>query len=65
MRLIDTARVYDVEAQVGKGIRKSGIPHEEIFLGAKLWCNDYHPEDAERALDDSCVILILYMLISC
>ncbi|KAL5335693.1 Aldo/keto reductase [Aspergillus crustosus] len=53
MRLIDTARVYGVEAQVGRGIKKSGIPREEIFLGTKLWCNDYHPEDVERALDDS------------
>ena len=53
MRLIDTARVYNVEAQVGKGIKKSGIPREEIFLGTKLWCNDYHPDDVERAVDDS------------
>jgi diketogulonate reductase-like aldo/keto reductase len=52
-RLIDTARVYDVEQQVGKGIKESGIPREDIFLGTKLWCNDYHPEDVERALDDS------------
>ncbi|KAF9888303.1 hypothetical protein FE257_008876 [Aspergillus nanangensis] len=53
MRLIDTARVYDVEEQVGKGIKKSSIPREDIFLGTKLWCNDYHPDDVERALDDS------------
>lgn len=53
MRLIDTARVYDVEEQVGKGIKKSGIPREEVFLGTKLWCSDYHPDDVERALDDS------------
>lgn len=53
MRLIDTARVYDVETQVGKGIKKSGVPREEIFVGTKLWCNDYHPDDVERALDDS------------
>ena len=53
MRLIDTARVYNVEAQVGKGIKKSGIPREEIFLGTKLWCNDYHPDDVERAVDVS------------
>ncbi len=52
-RLIDTARVYDVEKQVGKGIKKSGVPREDIFLGTKLWCNDYHPDDVERALDDS------------
>ncbi|KAE8154858.1 Aldo/keto reductase [Aspergillus avenaceus] len=53
MRLIDTARVYNVEEQVGKGVKKSGIPREDIFLGTKLWCNDYHPEDVERAVDDS------------
>lgn len=53
MRLIDTARVYNVEAQVGRGIKKSGIPREEIFVGTKLWCNDYHPNDVERAVDDS------------
>ncbi|PWY66474.1 hypothetical protein BO94DRAFT_528595 [Aspergillus sclerotioniger CBS 115572] len=53
MRLIDTARVYNVEKQVGQGIKKSGIPREDIFLGTKLWCNDYHPEDVERAVDDS------------
>ncbi|KAH8429897.1 aldo/keto reductase [Aspergillus melleus] len=53
MRLIDTARVYNVEEQVGRGIKKSGIPREEIFLGTKLWCNNYHPDDVERAVDDS------------
>ncbi|KAF3056563.1 putative oxidoreductase C26F1.07 [Daldinia childiae] len=53
MRLIDTARVYNVEKQVGKGIKASGVPREEIFLGTKLWCNNYHPDDVERALDES------------
>lgn len=52
-RLIDTARVYGVEQQVGKGIKKSGVPREEIFVGTKLWCNDFHPDDVERALEDS------------
>lgn len=53
LRLIDTASVYDVEKQVGKGIKASGIPREEVFLGTKLWCNNYHPEDVEKALDES------------
>lgn len=52
-RLIDTARVYNVEKQVGKGIKMSGIAREDIFIGTKLWCNDFHPDDVERALDDS------------
>lgn len=53
LRLIDTARVYNVEKQVGRGIRASGIAREDIFLGTKLWCNNYHPEDVEKALDES------------
>lgn len=29
------------------------FPREDIFVGTKLWCNDYHPEDVERAVHDS------------
>jgi alcohol dehydrogenase (NADP+) len=53
LRLVDTARVYDVEKQVGQGIKKSGVPREEVFLITKLWSNDHHPDDVPRALDDS------------
>jgi alcohol dehydrogenase (NADP+) len=52
-RLIDTAQVYNVEVEVGKGIKKSGVPREEIFVGTKLWCNTFHPDDVENALDAS------------
>ncbi|TVY35138.1 putative oxidoreductase [Lachnellula subtilissima] len=51
--LIDTAQVYDVEVEVGKGMKKSGVPREDIFLATKLWCNTYHPDDVEAALDVS------------
>lgn len=53
LRLIDTARVYDVEQQVGKGVKKSGVPREEIFIATKIWCSDHHPEDVSPALDNS------------
>lgn len=53
LRLIDTARVYDVEKQVGKGIKQSGVSRKDVFVCTKLWCNDFHPDDVERALDDS------------
>ncbi len=36
-RLIDTAAVYKNEEAVGKGIKASGIPREEIVLTSKLW----------------------------
>ncbi|KAF2717892.1 Aldo/keto reductase, partial [Polychaeton citri CBS 116435] len=37
LRLIDTARVYNMERQVSKGIKDSGIQREEIFICTKLW----------------------------
>ncbi len=36
-RSIDTASVYGNERGVGKAIRESGIPREEIFLTTKMW----------------------------
>ncbi|MGH3750874.1 MAG: aldo/keto reductase, partial [Micromonosporaceae bacterium] len=35
-RLLDTATMYDNEAEVGRAIRDSGLPREEIFLTTKL-----------------------------
>lgn len=39
-RLIDTAKVYGNEIEVGEAIRESGIPRDEIFVTTKLWNND-------------------------
>ena len=36
-RHLDTARIYDTELQTGRGIRKSGVPREKIFIATKLW----------------------------
>ena len=35
-RHIDTARAYDNEASVGRAVRDSGIPREEIYVTSKL-----------------------------
>ena len=50
-RLIDTAYMYHNEKAVGEGIRKSGIPREEIFVETKLYPNQY--SDAENAIDEA------------
>lgn len=52
-RLIDTARMYENEIEVGKGIESSGIAREELFLTTKLdsHCNGY--ELAKNAIMDS------------
>lgn len=36
-RSIDTAAVYDNEAGVGRAIRDSGLPREELFVTTKVW----------------------------
>lgn len=50
-RHIDTAAAYDNEEEVGRAIKDSGVPREEIFVTTKLW-NTRHKE-IEAALDES------------
>ena len=45
-RLIDTANAYVNEKAVGRAMKKSGLPREEIFLETKLWPSFYEDEDA-------------------
>lgn len=52
-RLLDTARIYGNEAEVGEAIRNSLVPREEIFVTTKLWPNDFGYDNALRAFDDS------------
>lgn len=39
-RLIDTAACYGNEKAVGKAIKKSQIPREDIFISSKVWIQD-------------------------
>ncbi len=50
-RLIDTAYMYHNEESVGKGIKESGVPREEIFVETKLYPNQY--DDAANAIDEA------------
>ena len=51
-RLIDTANAYMNEKAVGRGIRNSGVPREEIFVSTKLWPSVYKDENAiDETLD--------------
>ena len=52
-RHIDTAAAYFNEADVGRAVRDSGIPREEIFITSKLWLQDYGHEAAKKGLDTS------------
>lgn len=48
-RLIDTANAYMNERAVGRGIKKSGVAREDIFLESKLWPTVY---TKEKAIDE-------------
>ncbi|KAH7343681.1 Aldo/keto reductase [Rhizoctonia solani] len=50
-RHIDTAYAYGNEAEVGQGIKDSGIPRNEIFLTTKL--PNTHHGAVQAALDES------------
>lgn len=52
-RLIDTAAAYMNEEAVGRAIRRSGVPREEIFVTTKLWIQDAGYEKAKKAYDTS------------
>jgi len=52
-RLIDTAAVYGNEAAVGRAVRRSGIPREELFITMKLWVQDAGYEKTKKAFEAS------------
>lgn len=45
-RMIDTANAYLNEKAVGRGIEKSGINRQEIFISTKLWPTLYENQNA-------------------
>ena len=51
-RLIDTAYMYGNEAAVGRAIRDSGVPREEIFVITKLYPGEQYAEP-EKAIQDA------------
>lgn len=51
--LIDTAAGYQNEAEVGRGIRESGIERSDIFVTTKLGWSDYGYDRALKAFDAS------------
>jgi 2,5-diketo-D-gluconate reductase A len=52
-RLIDTAASYLNEEAVGKAIKRSGVPREELFITTKLWVQDAGYEKVKKAFEKS------------
>jgi 2,5-diketo-D-gluconate reductase A len=52
-RLIDTAAAYQNEEAVGRAIKQSGVPREELFITTKLWIQDAGFESTKEAFGRS------------
>ena len=52
-RLIDTAQSYGNEEAVGKAIKKSGVPREDLFITTKLWIQSNGYEGTKKAFENS------------
>ncbi|MCK3685815.1 aldo/keto reductase [Maribellus sp. YY47] len=50
---IDTAAIYQNERGVGKAIRESGVPREDIFLTSKVWNADQGYSTTMAAFEES------------
>jgi len=61
-RHIDTAKLYDNEEGVGRAVRSSGIPRDEIFVTTKIWNDDHGYDETLAAFDASMARLGLDVL---
>ncbi len=52
-RLIDTARMYRNEADVGEGIRRSCLPRSELFITSKVYRPDNSYQGTKQAIEQS------------
>ncbi len=52
-RHVDTAALYENEADVGKAVRASGVARESVFITTKVWNSDQGYTRALKAFDAS------------
>lgn len=50
-RHIDTATAYENEEEVGRAVRDSGIPREDVFITSKLWLSQF--DDPQKGVERS------------
>jgi 2,5-diketo-D-gluconate reductase B len=52
-RHIDTAQIYENEAEIGTALSGSNIPRADIFLTTKVWTENLKDGDLQRSVDAS------------
>ena len=52
-RAIDTAQIYNNEAEVGQAIAESGVKRDELFITTKIWLDNYAHDKLIPSLKES------------
>ncbi|MFC5403536.1 aldo/keto reductase [Cohnella soli] len=52
-RLVDTASIYKNEQSVGRAIRASDVPRDNVFVTTKVWNNQQGYDETIKAFNDS------------
>lgn len=52
-RHLDTAQMYGNEAEVGAGLRASGLSRDQVFVTTKVWPDRFRAGDFERSVEES------------
>src|SRR3954464_2097148 len=52
-RHVDTAAAYGNEEEVGRGLARSGVERDEIWVTTKVWIDDFPPDRLRRSAERS------------
>ena len=52
-RHVDTAVAYGNEEEVGRGLKRSGVDRDEVWVTTKVWMNDFDPPDLRHSAEQS------------
>ena len=52
-RAVDTAQIYENEAEVGQTIAESGVARDELFITTKIWIANFHHDALLDSLRES------------
>lgn len=52
-RHIDTAQIYENEAEVGTAIKETGVNRKELFVTTKLWTSNFAKANVASSMDES------------
>ena len=52
-RLLDGAYIYQNEEGLGEGVRRSGLPREDVFITTKVWNHEHSQDKARKAVERS------------